>query len=188
MTVTILAAFGAGLLSFLSPCVLPLVPGYHGADQDPALLKHEADRIGYQVMTEAGYSPQGMAAMFEKLENASRLNDSGNYPYLRSHPLTTQRIADMQQRQHQRGELVAQRNAREPHADVRALAPDQEAGLAFVVIVAAHLDLAVRDRDDLLQQGLQLDRLGPRAQRGDQFDGMDDVLEVGFELGFQIGV
>lgn len=28
MTVTILAAFGAGLLSFLSPCVLPLVPPY----------------------------------------------------------------------------------------------------------------------------------------------------------------
>jgi cytochrome c-type biogenesis protein len=24
----LLAAFGAGLLSFLSPCVLPLVPGY----------------------------------------------------------------------------------------------------------------------------------------------------------------
>src|SRR5689334_10469078 len=26
--VTLLAAFGAGLLSFVSPCVLPLVPGY----------------------------------------------------------------------------------------------------------------------------------------------------------------
>src|SRR5687767_10144950 len=26
--VTLLAAFGAGLLSFISPCVLPLVPGY----------------------------------------------------------------------------------------------------------------------------------------------------------------
>lgn len=26
--VTILAAFGAGLLSFISPCVLPLIPGY----------------------------------------------------------------------------------------------------------------------------------------------------------------
>src|SRR5690606_11436264 len=26
--VTLLAAFGAGLLSFISPCVLPLIPGY----------------------------------------------------------------------------------------------------------------------------------------------------------------
>src|SRR6187455_2776897 len=26
--VTLLAAFGAGILSFISPCVLPLIPGY----------------------------------------------------------------------------------------------------------------------------------------------------------------
>src|SRR5450759_1411491 len=37
--------------------------------------------------------------MFDKLQNASRLNDNGAYPYLRSHPLTTERIADMQARQ-----------------------------------------------------------------------------------------
>ena len=30
-----------------------LVPGYHGADQDPALLKREADRIGYPVLIKA---------------------------------------------------------------------------------------------------------------------------------------
>ena len=28
MQISIFAAFGAGLISFLSPCVLPLVPGY----------------------------------------------------------------------------------------------------------------------------------------------------------------
>ncbi|RMX04078.1 acetyl/propionyl/methylcrotonyl-CoA carboxylase subunit alpha [Corticibacter populi] len=32
---------------------VPLVPGYHGADQDPALLKGEADRIGYPVLIKA---------------------------------------------------------------------------------------------------------------------------------------
>jgi predicted Zn-dependent protease len=37
--------------------------------------------------------------MFEKLQQASRLNDNGSYPYLRSHPLTSERIADMQLRQ-----------------------------------------------------------------------------------------
>jgi len=30
-----------------------LVPGYHGGDQDPALLKREADRIGYPVLIKA---------------------------------------------------------------------------------------------------------------------------------------
>ncbi len=32
---------------------VPLVPGYHGADQAPALLKREADRIGFPVLIKA---------------------------------------------------------------------------------------------------------------------------------------
>jgi acetyl-CoA carboxylase biotin carboxylase subunit len=32
---------------------VPLVPGYHGADQDPALLAREAQRIGYPVLIKA---------------------------------------------------------------------------------------------------------------------------------------
>ena len=32
---------------------VPLVPGYHGKDQDPALLKSEAGRIGYPVLIKA---------------------------------------------------------------------------------------------------------------------------------------
>ena len=63
-------------------------------------MEREADRVGYGVMTQAGYSGQGFVSMFEKLQNASRINDNGSFPYLRSHPLTTQRIADMQSRQH----------------------------------------------------------------------------------------
>jgi predicted Zn-dependent protease len=55
-------------------------------------MEREADRIGFGLMTGAGFAPGGMAAMFEKLEQSSRLNDSGGFPYLRSHPLTTERI------------------------------------------------------------------------------------------------
>ena len=32
---------------------VPLVPGYHGADQAPALLRQQADRIGYPVLIKA---------------------------------------------------------------------------------------------------------------------------------------
>jgi len=44
---------------------VPLVPGYHGTDQDPALLKHEADRIGYPVLIKAsaGGGGKGMRAV-----------------------------------------------------------------------------------------------------------------------------
>ena len=61
-------------------------------------MEREADRIGFGVMTQAGFEAQGFVSMFDKLQQAARLNDSGAYPYLRSHPLTTERIADMQSR------------------------------------------------------------------------------------------
>ena len=61
-------------------------------------MEREADRVGYGVMTQAGFAPQGFVSMFEKLQQAARLNDTGGFPYLRSHPLTTERIADMQAR------------------------------------------------------------------------------------------
>jgi predicted Zn-dependent protease len=59
-------------------------------------MEREADRVGYGVMTEAGYEPQGFVTMFEKLQQAARLNDNGSFPYLRSHPMTTERISDAQ--------------------------------------------------------------------------------------------
>lgn len=61
-------------------------------------MEREADRLGFNVMAQAGFNPQGMVGMFQKLAQASRLNDSGGFPYLRSHPLTTDRIGDMQSR------------------------------------------------------------------------------------------
>ena len=49
---------------------VPLVPGYHGADQNPALLQREADRIGYPVLIKAsaGGGGKGMRAV-EKSED-----------------------------------------------------------------------------------------------------------------------
>lgn len=61
-------------------------------------MEREADRIGYGILAHAGFDPQGFVGMFEKLQQASRLNDTGAYPYLRTHPMTTERSADMQSR------------------------------------------------------------------------------------------
>ena len=57
-------------------------------------MEREADHIGLQLMERAGFASSGMAQMFQKLEASSRLNDSNQYPYLRSHPLTIERISD----------------------------------------------------------------------------------------------
>ena len=61
-------------------------------------MEREADRVGFAVMSGAGFASGGMAAMFEKLDQSSRLNDSGGFPYLRSHPLTSERIGEARAR------------------------------------------------------------------------------------------
>ena len=54
---------------------VPLVPGYHGKDQDPALLQREADRIGYPVLIKAsaGGGGKGMRAVDKAEDFAAAL-------------------------------------------------------------------------------------------------------------------
>lgn len=61
-------------------------------------MEREADRLALGILKDAGFAAIGMVAMFEKLQSANQLNDSGAFPYLRSHPLTTDRIGDMRAR------------------------------------------------------------------------------------------
>ena len=61
-------------------------------------MEREADRVGFGVLSGAGFDGQGFVTMFDKLQQASRLNDDGAFPYLRSHPLSSERIADMRAR------------------------------------------------------------------------------------------
>ncbi|HEY2187646.1 MAG TPA: M48 family metalloprotease, partial [Caldimonas sp.] len=61
-------------------------------------VEREADRVGFQVMTAAGFAPGGMASMFEKMDRSARLNDFGGFPYLRTHPLTVERIGEARAR------------------------------------------------------------------------------------------
>ena len=70
-------------------------------------MEREADRTGYGIYADAGYTPAGVAAMFEKLDAANRLNDSGAFPYLRSHPLTVERVAEARSRLQTTGQAAA---------------------------------------------------------------------------------
>jgi beta-barrel assembly-enhancing protease len=60
--------------------------------------EREADRVGLQILAESGFNPTGMSSMFERLSQAGRLYDNNAPAYLRTHPLTTERIADIQSR------------------------------------------------------------------------------------------
>ena len=61
-------------------------------------MEREADRVGLGLMGQAGYQPEAFVRMFERLQQSARLNDDGSFPYLRSHPLTTERLAEMRAR------------------------------------------------------------------------------------------
>jgi predicted Zn-dependent protease len=59
--------------------------------------EREADRVGFQTMRAAGYDTSGMVAFFKRLQGTTRLY--GEAPaWLSSHPLTGERIADIQNR------------------------------------------------------------------------------------------
>jgi predicted Zn-dependent protease len=61
-------------------------------------FEREADRLGYEMLTRAGFDPRGMSSFFNRLQRASRFYDSNAPAYLRTHPLTSDRIADMESR------------------------------------------------------------------------------------------
>ncbi|MBI3370511.1 MAG: M48 family metallopeptidase [Betaproteobacteria bacterium] len=73
-------------------------------------FEREADRVGFALLTAAGFDVSAMPVFFEKLQRATRVFDDGTPSYLRTHQVTTERIADAQAR-------VAQAPYRQ-HADL----------------------------------------------------------------------
>ncbi len=61
-------------------------------------FEREADRMGYLTLRAAGYDVHAMPAFFERLQRSTRLYENNAPGYLRTHPLTTERIADMENR------------------------------------------------------------------------------------------
>lgn len=85
-------------------------------------MEREADRTGFGVMTQAGFESRAFVSMFDKLQQSARFNDNGSFPYLRSHPLTTERMADMLARQPAGGAPSFSSGAALEHAMVAARA------------------------------------------------------------------
>ncbi len=60
--------------------------------------EREADRVGFQILRDGGYDTAGMLAFFGRMQHASRNYTDNGMSYLRSHPLTSERMADIQGR------------------------------------------------------------------------------------------
>ncbi len=60
--------------------------------------EREADRVGFQTLIEAGFDARGMEAFFTRLQAGTRIYEGTAPAYLRTHPMTVERISDMQNR------------------------------------------------------------------------------------------
>jgi beta-barrel assembly-enhancing protease len=60
--------------------------------------EREADRIGLQILDKSGFDVHAMPVFFERLQKATRVYESNAPSYLRTHPVTYERIADVQSR------------------------------------------------------------------------------------------
>lgn len=58
----------------------------------------EADRVGIKTLSEAGYDPQGMADFFVKMAHTTRANGEEAPEFLRTHPVSVNRIAEAEDR------------------------------------------------------------------------------------------
>ena len=63
--------------------------------------EREADRVGMQIMTQAGYDPRAMPRFFATMNQRSQLNQVENRflpSFVRSHPLSNERLSEAQSR------------------------------------------------------------------------------------------
>ena len=60
--------------------------------------EQEADRIGIEVLSAAGFDPNGMSSFFEKLSRRYGTTGQVVPEYLRSHPFSTSRVAEARSR------------------------------------------------------------------------------------------
>ncbi|CAN4266356.1 COG4783 Putative Zn-dependent protease, contains TPR repeats [Methylophilaceae bacterium] len=60
--------------------------------------EREADRIGLQILDSGGFDVRAMPAFFTTLQRGTRFAEGGAPSFLRTHPLTSDRIADVDNR------------------------------------------------------------------------------------------
>jgi predicted Zn-dependent protease len=57
--------------------------------------EREADRVGISILESAGYDTHGMASFFQVMQKGTRYVEGSAPTFLRTHPITSERIADV---------------------------------------------------------------------------------------------
>lgn len=61
-------------------------------------FERESDRLGMQYLASAGFDVRAMPSFFERMQQVNRHNDNNAYAFLRTHPVTVERISEAQNR------------------------------------------------------------------------------------------
>lgn len=64
-------------------------------------FEREADRVGQRIMFNAGFDPHAMPSFFQRLKTQNQFNDNEAYAFLRTHPVTAQRLSEAETRANQ---------------------------------------------------------------------------------------
>ncbi|OGS98634.1 MAG: peptidase M48 [Gallionellales bacterium RBG_16_56_9] len=62
--------------------------------------EQEADRIGLEILQKSNFNTHAMPEFLDRLQKATRLLEGSMPGYLRTHPITSERIADIENRVH----------------------------------------------------------------------------------------
>lgn len=132
----------------------------------------ESDRLGIRTLSRAGYDPEGMASMFERMQSVSRTNQGGDRErlpdYLRTHPVTTTRISEARDRAERMNRETVTSTVRTPTGSRTERAP-----------IEGGYEAPLRALDNpLLPASFRLDPAAARAIDGSQFGWARERLRV----------
>ncbi len=104
LTAAVIAAIllGAGDPQVANAAIAASIGGSAQAQLDFSRAhEKEADFIGINLLASAGYDPTAMGSFFARMQEESRYYGSGVPEFLRTHPVTTSRIAEAKDRARQ---------------------------------------------------------------------------------------
>lgn len=180
----------AALVGMLLAAVNPVLAAGALAAAQTAQLKYsrdfeqEADYLGLRTTTQAGYDPHALTAFFKQLLIEQRVNPTGVPPYMLSHPITEDRVANAESVIKSRGLATpsGRPGASPEFLEAKAVAAALD-GPADAV-VAQYRRRAEERPDDAQRQFL----LGRVYQTAGRFDLARQALERARDLGYGVAV